>query len=103
MSPMAARHEQSIPGRKADEETFLPLQLAACAAATGGLITSGLAARTSYAALTDEDGALRAEIAPLARAYEAALLSGLSPAEVKTLRRLLSRVEAAALKLSGRA
>lgn len=86
------------------EESFLSLQLVACAEATGGLIAKGLAARAPYAACVpaDDAGALRPEIASLARAYEDALLAGFTPAEVKQLRRLLARVEAAALKLSGR-
>ena len=88
----------------APEETFLSLQLVACAEATGGLIAKGLAARAPFApsVLADETGALRPEFAALARAYEDALLSSFSPVEVKQLRRLLARVEAAALKLSGR-
>jgi hypothetical protein len=84
-------------------EPFLPVQLARTAEATGRLIGQGLIDRgLSGFALTDETGALNPAIAPLAYAYEAALLTGLSPQEVRTLRRLLTRVEAAALKLSGR-
>lgn len=44
---------------------------------------------------------LFAEIAPMALAYEAALLSGLAPSEVAILKRLLSRLEAAATQLAG--
>ena len=44
---------------------------------------------------------LHAEIAPLALAYEAALLAGLAPAEVAQLKRLLQRLEGAAARLSG--
>lgn len=84
-------------------EPFIPAQLARAAEATGRLIGQGLIDRgLSGFALTDETGVLNPEIAPLAYAYEAALLSGLSPQEVRTLRRLLTKVEAAALKLSGR-
>jgi hypothetical protein len=84
-------------------EPFLPVQLARTAEATGRLIGQGLIDRgLSGFALTDETGSLNPAIAPLAYAYEAALLTGLSPQEVRTLRRLLTRVEAAALKLSGR-
>jgi hypothetical protein len=109
MSPMAALRQfveeaddEPVPG-----QAFLPLQLASVAEATGGLISSGLACRTGdrgplSSPLTDDTGALRREIAPLALAYEAALLSSLTPQEVAMLRRLLARVEAAALKLSGR-
>ena len=57
--------------------------------------------RSHVLALTLEGSRLHAEIAPLALAYEAALLAGLAPAEVATLKRLLSRLEAAAARLSG--
>jgi hypothetical protein len=84
-------------------EPFLPVQLARTAEATGRLIHQGLTDRgLSGFSLMDETGALNTAIAPLAYAYEAALLTGLTPGEVRTLRRLLTRVEAAALKLSGR-
>lgn len=53
--------------------------------------------KVRFLALSREHG----EIAPLALAYEAALLAGLAPAEVLTLKRLLSRLEAAAARLSG--
>ncbi len=42
-----------------------------------------------------------AEIAPLALAYEAALIAGLAPEEVKLLKRLLARLQAAAGQLAG--
>jgi len=84
-------------------EPFIPAQLARAADATSRLIGQGLIDRgLSGFALTDETGVLNPEIAPLAYAYEAALVAGLSPQEVRTLRRLLTKVEAAALKLSGR-
>lgn len=105
MSQMAVRYKRVEPQEDdlVHRDAYLPLQLAAVAEATGGLIAQGLAGRVMDSrSLTDESGVLRPEIAPLALAYEAALLVGLSPQEVKTLRRLLSRVEAAALKLSGR-
>lgn len=109
MSRMAALSEPEhsptpLQEQAVREEAFLPLQIAACAEATSRLIASGLAKRAPSATpiLVDETGALRPEIASIARDYEAALLAGLSPAEVKTLRRLLAKVEAAALKLSGR-
>ena len=78
--------------------------------AAQGLVTRRLAARTpnptdarSHSlALTTEGARLYADIAPLALAYEAALLSGLEPGEVKALKRLLQRLEAAAAQLSGR-
>ena len=57
--------------------------------------------RSHVLALTDSGRRLHAEIAPMAMAYEAALLAGLSPAEVETLKRLLIRLETAAGKLSG--
>lgn len=88
-----------------EAEPFLPLQLAGAAEATGALISRGLSLRglsaEALAPLTDEAGQLRPEIEPLARAYEAALLSGFDPDEVRTLRRLLARLECAAHKLAG--
>ena len=59
--------------------------------------------RSHILALTEQGRELHAEIAPLALAYEAALLSGLTPAEVETLKRLLMRLETAAGRLSGEA
>jgi len=53
--------------------------------------------------LTPEGRRLYAEIAPLALAYEAALISGLSPEEVALLKRLLGRLQAAAGQLAGEA
>lgn len=44
---------------------------------------------------------LYAEIAPLALAYEAALIAGLAPEEVKLLKRLLCRLQSAAVALAG--
>ncbi len=44
---------------------------------------------------------LHGQIAPLALAYEAALISGLAPEEIRLLRRLLMRMEAAAAALAG--
>jgi DNA-binding MarR family transcriptional regulator len=76
--------------------------------AAQGLTTRHLVAREAHKAdgrshilsLTEAGLALHAEIAPLALAYEAALLSGLTPAEVETLKRLLLRLEGAANRLS---
>ncbi|MBN9318339.1 MAG: winged helix-turn-helix transcriptional regulator [Caulobacterales bacterium] len=78
--------------------------------AAQGLVTRRLAVRTPNPAdarshsltLTTEGSRLYADIAPLALAYEAALLSGLEPGEVRALKRLLQRLEAAAAQLSGR-
>ncbi len=86
-------------------ERFLPLQLAQAAEAAGrlifeGLVVRGVAGDGMRSALIDANGDLRPEVAPLARAYEAALLVNFTPSEVATLRRLLSRVEAAALRLA---
>ncbi|RAK65359.1 MarR family winged helix-turn-helix transcriptional regulator [Phenylobacterium kunshanense] len=53
--------------------------------------------------LTSEGRRLYAEIAPLALAYEAALISGLSPEEVALLKRLLGRLQTAAGQLAGEA
>lgn len=58
-------------------------------------------ARSHLLALTPEGRRLHAEIAPLALAYEAALISGLSPEDVTLLKRLLGRLQAAAGQLSG--
>ncbi|MBO9557304.1 MAG: winged helix-turn-helix transcriptional regulator [Caulobacter sp.] len=51
--------------------------------------------------LTAAGRRLFAEIVPLARAYEAALLAGLQPSEVTTLKRLLGQLETAAGALYG--
>ncbi len=77
--------------------------------AANGLEGRRLVARTANAAdgrshslaLTETGRRLHGEIAPLALAYEAALLTGLAPAEVAQLKRLLQRLEAAAARLSG--
>ncbi|MES2034783.1 MAG: MarR family winged helix-turn-helix transcriptional regulator [Pseudomonadota bacterium] len=77
--------------------------------AANGLVTRHLIARTASAsdgrshslALTETGRRLHGEIAPLALAYEAALLTGLAPAEVAQMKRLLQRLEAAAARLSG--
>ena len=60
-------------------------------------------ARSHVLALTPEGRSLYAEIAPLALAYEAALIAGLAPEEVTLLKRLLGRLQAAAGQLSGEA
>lgn len=52
--------------------------------------------------LTDEGHGLASPLASLALAGEAALLAGLSPQEVNSVHQLIGRLEAAALKLSGR-
>lgn len=57
--------------------------------------------RSHSLALTETGRRLHGEIAPLALAYEAALLTGLAPAEVAQMKRLLLRLEAAAARLSG--
>ncbi|MEW5686888.1 MAG: MarR family winged helix-turn-helix transcriptional regulator [Pseudomonadota bacterium] len=51
--------------------------------------------------LTPEGRRLYAEIAPLAMAYEAALIAGLSPEDVALLKRLLGRLQTAAGQLAG--
>lgn len=58
-------------------------------------------ARSHVLALTPEGHRLFGEIAPLALAYEAALISGLSPDDVTLLKRLLGRLQAAAGQLAG--
>jgi DNA-binding MarR family transcriptional regulator len=75
--------------------------------AAQGLLNRGLVARSEHhadgrshvLALTPEGRALHGEIAPLALAYEAALISGLSPDEVALLKRLLARLQGAASAL----
>jgi len=57
--------------------------------------------RSHVLSLTPEGRRLFGEVAPLALAYEAALISGLAPEEVDLLRRLLSRLQAAATALAG--
>jgi DNA-binding MarR family transcriptional regulator len=57
--------------------------------------------RSHVLALTREGRSLHAEIAPLALAYEAALISGLAPEEVAMLKRLLNRLQSAAGHLAG--
>jgi DNA-binding MarR family transcriptional regulator len=77
--------------------------------AAQGLLKRRLVARSDHhadgrshvLALTREGASLYAEIAPLALAYEAALISGLSPAEVELLKRLLARLQTTAGQLAG--
>ena len=77
--------------------------------AAQGLVKRHLIARSQNAsdgrshvlALTAEGRGLYGEIAPLALAYEAALISGLAPEEVTLLKRLLARLQAAAGQLTG--
>lgn len=57
--------------------------------------------RSHVLALSTEGAGLHAEIAPLALAYEAALIAGLAPEEVALLKRLLNRLQAAAGQLGG--
>ena len=57
--------------------------------------------RSHRLSLTQEGVRLHTEIAPLALAYEAALLSGMTPGEVAAIKLLLKRLETAATRLSG--
>ncbi len=57
--------------------------------------------RSHVLALTHEGRRLHGEISPLALAYEAALIAGLTPEEVALMRRLLSRLQTAATALAG--
>ncbi len=57
--------------------------------------------RSHVVALSLEGERLHAEVAPLALAYEAALICGLDPGEVALLRRLLMRLQSAAGVLAG--
>jgi DNA-binding MarR family transcriptional regulator len=58
-------------------------------------------ARSQVIALSAQGDSLYAEIAPMAVAYEAALISGLAAEEVDLLKRLLMRLQAAAGELAG--
>jgi DNA-binding MarR family transcriptional regulator len=77
--------------------------------AAQGLLSRHLIGRTDHhadgrshvLALTGEGRRLYADIAPLALAYEAALIAGLSPDEVALAKRLLSRLQSAAEQLAG--
>jgi DNA-binding MarR family transcriptional regulator len=77
--------------------------------AAQGLAQRRLVARSDHHAdgrshvltLTTEGARLHAEISPLALAYEAALIAGLSPEEVALLKRLLVRLQGAADALTG--
>ena len=77
--------------------------------AAQGLVKRRLVARSQNAAdgrshvleLTAEGHRLYAEVAPLALAYEAALIAGLAPDEVALLKRLLNRLQSAAGQLAG--
>jgi len=77
--------------------------------AAQGLLNRHLVARSDHhadgrshvLALSAEGASLYAEISPLALAYEAALISGLSPEDVAMLKRLLTRLQQAAGQLSG--
>lgn len=77
--------------------------------AAQGLVRRRLVRRSDHQAdgrshlltLTPEGRRLHGEIAPLALAYEAALIAGLAPDEVALLKRLLGRLQAAATGLAG--
>ena len=79
--------------------------------AAQGLTKRRLVTRTDHEAdgrshlltLTEEGARLHAEIAPLALAYEAALIAGLAPSDVALLKRLLGRLQSAAQALAGEA
>ncbi len=79
--------------------------------AAQGLVKRRLVGRSEHAvdgrshvlSLSPEGMALYEEIAPLAQAYEAALISGLKPEEVMLLKRLLFRLQSAAETLAGEA
>ncbi|WP_309604902.1 MarR family winged helix-turn-helix transcriptional regulator [Phenylobacterium sp.] len=57
--------------------------------------------RSHVLALTADGAGLHAEIAPLALAYESALIAGLAPDDVTLLKRLLARLQSAAGQLAG--
>jgi len=76
--------------------------------AARGLLARRLVTRTAHhadgrshvLALSREGERLYAEIAPMALAYEQALISGLSPGEVDDLKRLLLRLQRTATALA---
>jgi DNA-binding MarR family transcriptional regulator len=59
--------------------------------------------RSHVLALSEEGRRLFSEVAPMAKAYETALVSGLEAEEVQLLRRLLGRLQAAAAALADEA
>lgn len=70
--------------------------------AAAALAARSLVRPTSAGLTLSQDGVrLHAEIAPLALAYEAALIAGLTPGEVAMLKRLLGRLQSAARSLAG--
>ncbi len=72
------------------------------AQAIQGLAHRGTVLRADEVLSLNAAGArLYDEIAPLAQAYEAALVAGLAPHEVKLLKRLLLRIQGAATSLAG--
>jgi DNA-binding MarR family transcriptional regulator len=76
--------------------------------AAQGLLNRHLVSRTAHQAdarshllaLSSQGRALYGEIAPLALAYEQALIAGLSSGEVEDLKRLLLRLQSAATALA---
>ncbi|WP_091743127.1 MarR family winged helix-turn-helix transcriptional regulator [Phenylobacterium immobile] len=72
------------------------------AQATQGLAHRGMLLRAADTVSLNLAGErLYEQIAPLAHAYEAALIAGLKPEEVKLLKRLLLRIQGAATSLAG--
>jgi DNA-binding MarR family transcriptional regulator len=57
-------------------------------------------ARSHLLALSNQGARLYAEIAPMALAYERALIAGLTPDEVEDLKRLLLRMQSTAMSLA---
>lgn len=76
--------------------------------AAQGLLRRHLVSRSDHHAdgrshvlqLSPQGTSLYAEIAPLALAYEQALIAGLAPEEVEGLKRLLEKLQAAATRLA---
>lgn len=99
MSLLAERGDQPLGALAA--HTLMDRATAVRAAES--LARRGLAEAGASARLTVSGEALYAEIAPLVRAYEAALTAGLAPTEVRLLKRLLLRLEGAAASLAGEA
>ncbi|MDB5452693.1 MAG: MarR family transcriptional regulator, partial [Caulobacteraceae bacterium] len=95
---------EAAPQGRAELAERTALTQAEVAEAAAALLTRGLVRRTGTGddlTLTAAGTATHLDLAELALAAEAALLSGLSPADVHSLHRLLARLQAAAVRLAG--
>jgi DNA-binding MarR family transcriptional regulator len=95
---------EAAPQGRAELAERTALAVAEVGEAAADLLARGLVGRSGTPdglTLTAAGLATHAELAELALAAEAALLSGLTPAEVHSLHRLLARLQAAAVRLAG--